>query len=244
MGPQRPGANFVVGCLAVLGVLVVLVVLAGVIFGPRLLPMLQGAGAEAFRAGGTAVINETDLPADEKPEMIGHIDRVADGLKDGTISFDQFGVLAENLFEDTIFWVGIVYAIDTGYVQASGLSDEEKAAGQTQLRRFAQGIHEGTIERTKLNDVAAPIGSNDADGDFSLNEKAGVTDDQLRQVIANAERVADEFGVPSEPALIDLSDEFGRVIDDSLGITADASADDVDTTGSSGAESQTPAEAP
>lgn len=218
LGPQRPGGNFVVGCLAVLGVVVVLAIIAAVILGPRLPGMLRGATGEAFRAGGTATINEIDLPAEEKPQMIGHVDRVAEGLKDGSITFEQFAKLGEDLFEDDIFWVGTVYAIDTGYVQASGLPDEEKAEGQKQLRRFAQGIHEGTIARTELNNVAAPIGSNDGDGTFRLNEKAGVTDDQLRQVIANAERVADANSVPSDPAHIDLSDEFGRVIDESLGI--------------------------
>jgi len=224
LGPQRPGGNFVVGCLALLGGVVVLGIIAAIILGPRLGGLLQGAGAEAFRAAGTAALNETDLPASEKPDMIGHVDRVADGLKDGAITFEQFARLGEDLFEGTLFWVGTVYAIDTGYVQASGLSEDEKAEGQRQLRRFALGLHEGTIGRDRLNDVAAPIGSNDADGNFSLNPKAGVTDDQLRQVIANAERVADEFGIASEPRVIDLSDEFGREIDESLGLTGNAAA--------------------
>ncbi len=216
MGPQRRG-NFVVGCLAVVGLLVLIGIVAAVILGPRLPGLLRGAGAEGFRQAGTAIINETDLPADEKPEMVAHIDRVADGVKDGTISFEQFGQLMEDVFTDPVFQVGIVYSINEGYVQASGLPEEEKAEGATQLNRFAQGILEGSIAQDALNDAAAPIGSTDADGDFSLNAKSGVTDDQLRQVIGNAARLADSAGVPAEPRVIDLSDEFGRVIAESLG---------------------------
>jgi hypothetical protein len=69
-----------------------------VILGPRLPGLLRGAGGEGFRAsGGTAIITETDLPADEKPEMIGHIDRVADGVKDGSsVVSSSSGRLLEN----------------------------------------------------------------------------------------------------------------------------------------------------
>jgi len=216
-GGSRPG-NLLVGCLAAFGVVAVLAIIAGVILGPRIPGLLRGATGEAFRAVGEAAITESDLPADEKPDMIGHVNRVADGLADGSITFEQFGTLGEDLFNDNIFWVGMVYTIDTGYVQDSTLTDDEKTEGQKQLRRFAQGIHEGMISFEELKNVAAPIGSNDDNGNFILNEKAGVTDDQLQQVIANAKRVADEYAVPEEPALIDLSDEFGRVIDESLGI--------------------------
>lgn len=223
IGPERRG-NFLVGCLAVVGLLALIGIIAAVIIGPRLPGLLRGAGAEGFRAAGTALINETDLPADEKPEMVAHIDRVADGVKDGSIGLEQFGSLLEDLFTDPIFQVGIVYMIDEGYLKPSGLPEEEKAEGSKQLKRFAQGILEGSIAQDALNDAAAPIGSTDASGDFSLNAKAGVTDDQLRQVIGNAARLADTAGVPAEPRVIDLSDEFGRVIDESLGMPVTAPA--------------------
>lgn len=216
MGPRRRG-NFIVGCLAVVGLLALIGIIAAVIIGPRLPGLLRGAGAEGLRQLGTVAINETDLPADEKPEMVAHIDRVAEGVKDGSIGLEQFGTLMEDLFTDPIFQVGIVYTIDEGYLKPSGLPEEEKAEGSTQLKRFAQGILEGSIAQDALNNAAAPVGSTDAEGDFSLNAKAGVTDDQLRQVIGNAARLADSAGVPAEPRVIDLSDEFGRVIAESLG---------------------------
>jgi hypothetical protein len=218
LGPTRRG-NFVVGCLAIVGLLVLIIVIAGVIFGPRIPELLRGAGGEGFRAAGHAIITETDLPAGEKPDMKGHIDRVADGMKDGSVSFEQMGRLLETLVEDEVLIVGIVYAIDEGYLKPSGLSEEEKAEGSTQLMRFAQGIHEGSISKDQLNNAAAPVGSNDDDGNFRLNDKAGVTDDQLRQVIANASRIADSAGVPAEPVVVDLSDEFGKMIDESLGFS-------------------------
>ena len=198
-----------VGCLVALGVVLVLLGIGVVV----VLMNWRGWMASAINTGTEEMLKQADIPEGEKPEMIAHVNEY-------TAAFEQFGRFMEGLPESSLIPVGIVYSIEQGYVEPSGLSDEEKAAGSVQLHRFARGMHEGSIEIDALQDVAGPIGYEDPNGQFQLNPKESVNEDMLREVIANAEAKADEAGVPAEDYMVDLSDELKRMLDESRGVAA------------------------
>lgn len=205
-----------VGCLVALGVVLVLLGIGVVV----VLMNWRGWMASAINTGTEEMLKQADIPEGEKPEMIAHVNEYTAAFEAGDVTFEQFGRFMEGLPESSLIPVGIVYSIEQGYVEPSGLSDEEKAAGSVQLHRFARGMHEGSIEINALKDVAGPIGYEDPNGQFQLNPKESVNEDMLREVIANAEAKADEAGVPAEDYMVDLSDELKRMLDESRGLAA------------------------
>lgn len=203
-----------VGCLVALGVLLVLLGIGVVV----VLMNWRGWMASGISTATTAMINQADIPEDEKPEMIAHVDEYTAAFEAGNVTLEQFGNFMNSLPQSSLIPVGIVYAIEQGYVDQSGLSDEEKATGKVQLNRYARGLHESSLPIETLEEVAKPIGHEDANGQFHLNPKESVSDDMLREVIANAGSKADEAGVPPEDFTVDLSDELKRLLDESRGI--------------------------
>ncbi len=158
-------------------------------------------------------INQSDLPAAEKPEMIAEVEAFAADFESGKVSTKQFFAAIKGLSEGPLFPVGMVYAVDEGYVKPSGLSDEDKAAGTRALQRFARGLYESTLNMDDYKAMAKPIGYEEPDGSFHLNPKTSVNDDMIRQTIANAKAKADEIGIPDEAFVIDLSDELKKKLD-------------------------------
>ena len=158
-------------------------------------------------------INQSDLPAAEKPEMIAEIEAFATDFESGVVPTRLFFETIRGLSEGPLFPVGMVYAVDEGYVKPSGLSDEDKAAGSRALQRFARGLYESTLDMDDFKAMAGSIGYEDTDGAFHLNPKASVNDDMIRQTIANAKAKADELGIADEAFVVDLSDELKKKFD-------------------------------
>ncbi len=158
-------------------------------------------------------INQSDLPAAEKPEMIAEIEAFAADFESGKVTTSQFFETIRGLSEGPLFPVGMVYAVDEGYVKPSGLSDEEKAAGTRALQRFARGLYESKIDMNDYKVMAKPIGYEETDGTFHLNPKTSVNDDMVREAIANAKAKADEIGIADEAFVVDLSDELKKKFD-------------------------------
>jgi hypothetical protein len=204
-----------VGCLVALGVVLVLLGIGVVV----VLMNWRSWMAEGIKVATTEAIRQADIPEGEKPEMIAHVEDYTAAFEAGDVTFEQFGLLMQELEQSSLIPVGIIYSVEQGYVEPSGLTDEEKAAGKIALHRFARGLHEKSIPVEAMQEAAAPIGYEDANGQFRLNPKESVSDDMLREVIANAKAKADEASVPEEDFVVDLSDEMERVLNASRGRT-------------------------
>lgn len=199
-----------VGCL----IAAVVVILIGGIIAYLVASNWRGWMASGINSTMKEIINRADIPADEKPEMIAHIDEYTADFKEGRVTFEQMGRSAELLTESPLIPVGMVYAVDEGYLKPSGLDEEEKTEGTRALQRVARGIHEKSINPNALKEVFEPIGYADSEGRFRLNAKSAVNDDMMRRVVANASAKADEHAIPDEPYIMDLSDELKRLLDE------------------------------
>ncbi|MEM1184131.1 MAG: hypothetical protein AAGI53_03925 [Planctomycetota bacterium] len=216
----RRGGNIILGCLAVVGAFTVIglvLIGAALLFGPGL---VREAVATEFRDLGASAIDEAAVPESEKPDMIEHVNRVADGMEDGTINFILFGALSEDVvLESQLLWVGTVFLIDEKYVQTSGLSDEERADGHQQLVRFAHGLRDWYLGRTDLLDAASAVLDNTGYSDSpKLKSRADVSDDDLREIIANMKEACDEDDLAPDLEVFDLSDAFGEELDTFFGL--------------------------
>ncbi|MFN3152333.1 hypothetical protein [Bremerella sp.] len=212
--PKKSGG----GCTtAIIGCLVVCLVLAGVACGVGYYVYIN-IGVMAANLAETqlnAAIDEFDLPEDQKAGMKEQVSRVAQGYRDGDISMEQLGSVAENILESPAFTAVPVEIARSNYIEPSGLSDEEKADAKKQLQRIAQGAFEKKVSEEELKALLdGRIADEQPDG--NLQFRSEVPDEDLRDLIAAAKELADEKGVADQSFEIDLAAELKKAVDKAL----------------------------
>eukprot|EP00913_Durusdinium_trenchii_P006349 g5961.t1 len=218
---RRGGA--LAGCLIVLGVLVVLVIVGVVIVAMNWKGWLAGT----IKSAAEQAIQQTDLPESEKGEVLAEITALADGFKNGDITFEEFMRIGEDIANGPLIPAAVVGGFESMYLEPSGLSDEEKAAGGLAMSRVAQGVSDDKIEADPLKAIFNPIQTASTTGagvhinhpefNLHLKEPKACTDEELRQVIANATAAADGAGVANERVMFDVSDEIRAAVERATG---------------------------
>lgn len=210
--PPR-GTNWtpiLLGCGAV--ALLVLLLCGGLIW--YAVSNVKSIAANAARDALVRMIRSTELSAEDKQELITEIDRVVEEYKAGEITLEQIGRIVEELEQSPLLGAAVIFFAETKYVQPSGLSDEEKAEARRTLQRVARGIHEGQLKMEQLEAPMQHIQRTGPDGQQELKEK--LTDEELRQFLAELKQLADEAQVPDEPFEVDIGQAFKEAVDRAL----------------------------
>ena len=225
--PARRG-NMLVGCLAVLGV-VVLIIVIGTIFVVR---SYRGWIAGGVEKATDAVLVEMQLDDQEQTEIMAHVTTLLDKYTSKEIDNEEFFGVFAKLVESPLVAAAMVGGIDKLYFAKSDLSDDEKAAARVQLRRYANGLFEKQIDKDSIEVVLASVSTTTPDDDdirlqyqagpngtteYALRSPDQVSDDDLRELVAAAQAKADEAGVEANPPEIDISDTLGIAIAEALG---------------------------
>jgi hypothetical protein len=207
---RSPWQTCLIGCLVVLGVMLVLAVIAGFWISRNWRGWFADVGSQAINQG----IDSSDLPPQEKMEVKVQVERVAKAFREGQISNKQASDIVKKLMESPLMPLFVVMAVERQYFDRSKLSDEEKAEGRESLKRFARGIFDGKIDEKGIDSVMAHVADREPDGEWEL--RPAVSDDELRAALTEAKTRADAAGIPEEPENIDPSDEVKRIIDEAL----------------------------
>jgi hypothetical protein len=224
--PSRRG-NLLFGCLAVLGVLFLIVVIATIF----VMRSYRGWVAGGVEGAVDAVLVEMQIDEQEQGEIMGHVQTLMTKYTSKEISNEQLARVLENLVESPLVAAAMLGGIDKLYFESSDLNDEEKAAARVQLRRYANGLFDEEISPDTIEVVLASVSTDDPDdNDIVMQYKTGpsgseryalrsadeVSADDLRELVAQAQAAADEAGIEANPAEIDLSDTLGIAIADAL----------------------------
>ncbi|MHC2070989.1 hypothetical protein ACYFX5_26250 [Bremerella sp. T1] len=217
--PKKSGG----GCTtAIIGCLVVCLVLAGIACGVGYYVYVNMSvmAANFAETQLNSVIDETDLPEEQKKGMKEQVSRVAQGYRDGDISLEQLGQVGEKIVESPAFTAIPVEIARAKYIEPSGLSDEEKANAKKQLQRIAQGAFDKKINEDELKSLLdGRIADEEADGNLQFRDN--VSDDELREFITAAQQMADEKGVADQNFEIDLAAELKKAVDEVMLGTSD-----------------------
>jgi hypothetical protein len=234
--PQQPpksgsgcGWGLLIGCL---GTVVLLVVLcAGIGFYVKNNADKWIAGV--VREGIVAVINDSDIPGQEKTEVIAQIDRVVDAYKARTINQQDLEGIFSDLQESPVFVLISVWGIEQAYLTPSGLTAEEKEAGRLVVQRAMRGVAEKKISEEALTAAIPGSGhqsAGDEAGELPLpgdngpeapvpesNDPSGrLSDEEVRQMLVSLKQLADDAQIPEEPFTIDISDAIKQIVDKAL----------------------------
>jgi len=162
-----------------------------------------------------SVVDESELDEEEKQAIVAQVDRVVDKYKSGEISTEDLGRIMEELAESPLIGVIMVYSIEAKYVVPSGLSDEEKEQARVTLQRVLRGVYEEKIDPSEIEPLMEHMTNEMPDGTQQMKES--VTDQELRDFLAECKKKADEAEVPDEPFEVKISEEFRRAVDSALG---------------------------
>lgn len=211
--PQSSGSGcwlgLLIGCLgtAVLGI----VLCAGGVWyvGKNAGKLVAGAVRKVI----VDVVEESQLEAQEKTEVIAQIDRVVNAYSAGKISNEEVQTLLEDLQDNPVFELMQVYGVEQTYLEPSGLTAEEKQAAKRVLARVFRGMNEEKIDRAEFEE-AMPESMQPQDGDKAVAKPAEkISDDDVKTFISNLKKLADEAEIPDEDFQIDISDELKKDID-------------------------------
>src|SRR5262245_40102612 len=144
----RPGKVHV-GCLVAIAVVLALIV--GVVI--WIAVSWKGWVAEIGRASVTQMVQDSQLPPDQKSSIIARVDKLTDDFKAGRVNGDQLARVVEELTKTPLLHLGFVYILDQKYIAPSSLSKEEKDAGRIELQRVARGVFEEKIPRKVVDDI-------------------------------------------------------------------------------------------
>lgn len=201
-----------IGCLAIS---VICVVICGGLF----YYVAKNAGKFA-RTATVRAVEASELSDEDKQAVIAQVDRVVEAYEAGEIGLGQVKTIFEELRKSPLFGLVIVEAADAKYISPSGLTDEEKDAGRRTLQRVARGVADGLIDHDDLNPALDYISVERSQHRREFKNK--VSDDELREFLAECKRQADLAEIPDEPYDVDIGAEFKRAVDKALGANDDS----------------------
>lgn len=170
--------------------------------------------SETAREVIVAGIQGSELEEEEKQAVIAQVDRVVDLYKSGEITTEELGQIMETLAQSPVMGALVVISIESQHLHPSGLSDQEKQQARRTMQRVYRGVLEERIQQEELDDALAYVADRREDG--SIDWKASVEDDQLREFLGLLKERADEAGIPDEPFEIRISEQFQLAIDHAL----------------------------
>lgn len=198
------------GCLIALGVVVLLVVAAGV----TLALTWKRIAAAGINAVTTQLVTQSSLPKDQQDRIVAKVHGVTDDFVAGKITKEQFGKLAETISTSPLVPLGIVMVVEERYFAKSGLTAEEKAEGKKSVRRFARGVADETLKPDDMQTALSYISTMRGPNHHEL--KQTVTDEELRKFLAEVKEKADKAAVADDAPELNIADEIEKVIDKAL----------------------------
>jgi hypothetical protein len=210
--PRASGVNWIFTLLLIGGGVLLLgsVLVVGAVWWA--VSSLEGFVVDLGREGMVAMVEESDLPEQEKDEVTVQIDRVVAAYKAGQIDQTDLERLMTRLDESPamgyIAWAGV----DQFYLDELEFPDDEQARAKIAFQRAMYGMSTGKIDEDKLYD-AMP---DDEAFDRALSDSPEAAREQYRKSIEKLQALADEAGVPSEAPAVDVSEELKKLIDQML----------------------------
>lgn len=209
------------GCLAVVVVLLVVGIVATIWISRNWRTWSAAVATQAVNQA----IDESELPAEEKNQIKVDVDRFFDAFGEGRISMEQVGQLVQKFADSPLVTALVASAVETKYLNDSGLSDEEKADAKVTLQRFLRGAIDNKIHQPSMDAALRNVADKQPDGNWKFRDK--VTDEEMRAFFVEAKKAADEAQIPEQPEQFDPSDEVKRIIDETMAAPAMAPTPEV-----------------
>ena len=210
--PRASGGNWIITLLLIGGGVLLLgsVLVVGAVWWA--VSSLEGFVVDLGREGMVAMVQESDLPAQEKDEVTVQIDRVVAAYKAGHIDQTDLERLMTRLDESPamayIAWAGV----EQLYLDELELPAADEARSRLAFQRALYGMSTGKIDEDKLYE-AMP---NEEAFDRALSDEPERARELFLKGTDKLQALADEAGVPPEAPAVDVSEALKKLIDEML----------------------------
>jgi hypothetical protein len=166
-------------------------------------------GREAIVAG----INDSELPAGEKTEVIAQVDRLVNAYKERKINQADLERVFTELEDSPALKALALYGIDDEFLTGTSLTDKEVEQGRRTFQRALRAVYEGKIAD---EDFYAALPDDQGEPVRLASTNAPENDDDLRLALVKLKVIADNAGIPNEPFQLDIGDEVKKLVDRAL----------------------------
>jgi hypothetical protein len=184
---------------------------------------IVGLGREAI----VSVINDSELPDQEKKEVIVQVDRVVKAYKDRKITQADLEQIFTELQDSPALLALELYGIEENYLAETNLSKQEIEKGRRTFQRVLRGVYEGKITEddffAALPEDGAELSSEEAKGKtvqeqirLASNKAEESFDDDLRLTLTKLKVLADNARIPDEAYQLDIGDAVKKLVDQAL----------------------------
>jgi hypothetical protein len=211
--PQEGG-----GCFSCMGCgLITLVVLLLVCGGGGIYVYYNFGGWVADFAAGVLkkVVNDSKLSPEQKQKINQQVDRVTTAYKAGKIDQAKLKQFADEMQASPLVPAIVAAGADAQYISPSGLSDEEKEEARKTMARVMTGALQESISKDKVESLMNKIQEPGPNGQKKLKEH--LSDEDLKEFLADAKELADQANVPEDVPMIDYANELKKIVDKVLG---------------------------
>ena len=157
------------------------------------------------------MIDESEIPAQEKQEVIAQVDRVVKAYQAGQIDDKDFERLMQEMQKSPAFLLMMAWGLEKSHVDPSGLSSDEKEAARRTIQRAFRGLCEEKITQDQFARVARQHQLEDG-----TQARSKMTDEEVRTMLADLKKLADDVEIPDEGFTIDIGDEVKKAVDAAL----------------------------
>lgn len=200
---------FFYGCLG--GVVLVTLAIVGVYFGIKKVMTLT---ADEFCDQISKDLETMDLSDEERSEADDLLFQLRDGVRSGDVGITDLPKLVEAIERSTLKEYAAVL-IGKGIVNSNNeLTAEERADGELQVSRFADGMSKGKFTAEDFEEVLATLGERDEEGVVEVEDEP--TADEIRDMIEQLRAMTDEAGLDQEGLDIDIVAELQSLVDSVL----------------------------
>ena len=216
--PRKSGVNWLVSLLLIF---VGFFVLGGVLcvvgvwyVASNIDKWVVGLGREAI----VAAINDSELPQEEKTEVITQVDRLVTAYKEKRIDQSDLERVMTELQDAPALKALALYGIEDEFLKDIDLTPAELQQARRTFERALRGVYEG-----KINDevfyAALPGYEEDEPIRLAANnpaEQPTNEGDDVRELLIKLKVMADNAGIPDEPFQLDIGDEVKKLVDRAL----------------------------
>ena len=198
----------------ILGVGCLVIILGTCVGGYVVMKKTKDWAADAMAAVFNAGIDGTTLPDDQKDGIKGHINRLRDGFKNGTVTMEDLGAVLKEMGEGALP-VGLIGEAYNTHVPTASKNSRD-------YERFARGVFEKKINTAAVQEVLAIVSNNNnANNANGQQNQQGVikdklTDEELKKFVSALKRHADDAKIPNEAYKVDIAKAIGETVDKAL----------------------------
>jgi hypothetical protein len=168
-------------------------------------------GREAIVAG----INDSQLPDDQKAEIVTQVDRVVAAYKAGKLKQSDLERVLGQLEDSPAMQTLVLYGMEDEFLSGTSLSDKEVEQGRRAFQRALRAVYEGKITGDDFWNVL-PDEDEEEIRLASTRPAESNADDDLRETIAKLKVIADNAGISDEPFQLNIAAEVKKLVDKAL----------------------------